>query len=326
MRVSALLMDRDLALRVGERELPAPDAGELLVEVAWAGICGSDLHVMRTGDWVAYWPATLGHEVAGRVAESRDPAFPVGTPVVLDSRIPEPAGDGTLRADRFSPGLQWLGEARPGGFAEAVVVPSVSARAVPESLDLADAVLTEPLAVARCALDLVRATPSRVLVIGHGPIGALSHVEARRRWPDARITVTEPDARRAGLARELGADAVGSLDDSPYDLVVDAAGHPESLAGAVRHAAHGGTVLLVALGHAPSGVTPAEIVERGLTLIGSVGFDDHHLDDAIAALHAAPARYRAIVTHRVPLPGLPAFLADPSTRRDAVKVLVGCGS
>lgn len=323
MRVTALLMDRDLAVRVGARDLPAPGPGELLVGVAWAGICGSDLHVLRTGDWVAYWPATLGHEVAGRVLESRDPRFPAGTPVVLDSRVPERGADGTLRADRLSPDLQWLGEAYPGGFAEALVVPSVSARAVPESLDLADAVLAEPLAVTRCALDQVRTSPARVLVLGHGPIGALCHVEARRRWPDARVAVTEPDPGRAALARELGADAPG---DGPYDLVIDGAGHAESLTDAVRHASPGGTVLLVALGNAPSGVTTAEIVERGLTLIGSVGFDDHHLDEAVAALAAAPARYRPIVSHRVPLTDLPAFLADPSAREDAIKVLVDCAA
>ena len=322
MRVAALLMDRDLAVTVGPRDLPAPGPGELLVGVAWAGICGSDLHVLRTGDWVAYWPATLGHEVAGRVLESGDPAFPAGTPVVLDSRVPERGADGTLRADRLSPDLQWLGEAYPGGFAEALVVPSVSARTVPAALDLADAVLAEPLAVTCCALDQVRITPASVLVLGHGPIGALSHIEARRRWPDARIAVAEPDPGRAALARELGAEAAG---DGPYDLVIDGAGHAESLSDAVRHAAPGGTVLLVALGQAPSGVTTAEIVERGLTLVGSVGFDDHHLDEAVAALAAGPAAYRPIVSHRVPLADLPGLLAGPA-RKDAVKVLVECGS
>lgn len=321
MRVTALLMDRDLALTVGARELPAPGAGEVLVGVAWAGVCGSDLHVLRTGDWVAYWPATLGHEVAGRVLESGDPAVPVGTPVVLDSRVPERGADGTLRADRLSPDLQWLGEAYPGGFAEGLVVPSVSVRTVPESLDLADAVLAEPLAVTRCALDQVRGTPASVLVLGHGPIGALSHIEARRRWPGARVAVAEPDPGRAALARELGADEPG---DGPYDLVIDGAGHAESLTDAVRHAAPGGTVLLVALGQAPSGITTAEIVERGLTLVGSVGFDDHHLDEAVAALAAGPGAYRPIVSHRVPLTGLPAFLSDPESRKDAVKILVEC--
>lgn len=326
MRTTALLLSRDLDLHAGARELPGPGPGELLVAVAWAGVCGSDLHVLATGDWVAYWPATLGHEVAGRVIESRAETFPVGTPVVLDSRIPEDTADGKLRADRLSPDLQWLGEARPGGFAHAVVVPAVSARAVPASLDLADAVLAEPLAVAMCALDQLPSLPESVLVLGHGPIGALVHAEARRRLPGVRVTVAEPNAARADLARDLGADQVAGtaaeLGDTTYDLVIDGAGYPDAFADAVARTARGGTVLLVALGHAASGIVPADLVERGLTVRGSVGFDDHHLDDAIAVLAAGPGAYRPLVTHRVPLAELPGLLADPAARSTAVKILM----
>ncbi len=69
VRTDALLLDQQLALSLGTRELPAPAPGEALVRVAWAGVCGSDLHVLETGAWVAYWPATLGHEVAGVVQD-----------------------------------------------------------------------------------------------------------------------------------------------------------------------------------------------------------------------------------------------------------------
>ena len=86
--VPAFLLERDLSMSVGTRELPDPGPDEALLEVEWAGLCGSDLHVMRTGDWVAEWPATLGHEIFGRVAQA--PAgsdLDVGAPVVADSRI-----------------------------------------------------------------------------------------------------------------------------------------------------------------------------------------------------------------------------------------------
>src|SRR5438034_383570 len=76
-------------LVVAERELPGPAPDEATIRVEWAGICGSDLHVMRTGAWVEQWPATLGHEVVGRV-EAAGPAVSVepGARVVLDSRLP----------------------------------------------------------------------------------------------------------------------------------------------------------------------------------------------------------------------------------------------
>src|SRR4051794_18152585 len=85
----AFLLERDLTMSVASRELPEPGADEALIRVEWAGLCGSDLHVMRTGAWVADWPATLGHEIYGRV-EQAPPGSPLtaGTAVVADSRIP----------------------------------------------------------------------------------------------------------------------------------------------------------------------------------------------------------------------------------------------
>src|SRR5258708_7980250 len=64
-RVASVLLDEDLTLRLGSRVLAAPVPGQALVRVEWAGVCGSDLHVLRPGAWASGWPATLGHEVAG---------------------------------------------------------------------------------------------------------------------------------------------------------------------------------------------------------------------------------------------------------------------
>ncbi|MCV7228112.1 zinc-dependent alcohol dehydrogenase [Mycolicibacterium komossense] len=326
VRTTALLLNEDLSLTVGTRELSDLTDGEVLIDVDYAGICGSDLHVLRTGDWVAYWPATLGHEVAGRVRESRHPGFAAGDRVVADSRIPCRVEDGRLRSDRLAEDLQWLGEARPGGYAGAMVAPGDSLYRVPAGLDTVDAVLAEPLAVVMCAIDQlpVRA-PEAVAVLGYGPIGALAHAELSRRWPQASVTVVEPNPRRADLARSQGAD-LGELDGAArYQVVIDAAGYPGSLEAAIAATAYGGSVLLIALGHAPVTVLPATIVEHSLHVIGSVGFDDRHIDEALAALAAEPRRYNAIVTHTVDLDRIPAFMAEGGMG-ESIKVLIRCAS
>ena len=324
MRATALMLQQDLSLSVGERVIPEPQTGEVVVDVDWAGICGSDLHVLRSGDWVAYWPATLGHEVAGRVRRSEHPRFRPGDLVVADSRIPTRAADGRLRADRLDADLQWLGEAQPGGFAQSMVIPGESLYAVPAGLDTVDAVLAEPLAVVMCAIDQVGAIdPASVLLLGYGPIGALAHAEIARRWPAAVCSVIEPNERRARLAREQGAQVLAAREERRFDLVVDAAGYPDSLIEAVHAAKFGGRVLLIAIGHAPSTVHPADIVERSLHVVGSVGFDDAHLERALAAIAADPGAFNPIVTHKVPLDEVPQFLAG-ERHRDAVKVLIGC--
>lgn len=323
MDATALLLSKELEFTVGTRAVREPAEGEVLVGVHWAGVCGSDLHVLKTGDWVAYWPATLGHEVAGEVLASGATELPVGTPVVLDSRVPRPGSDGKFRADRLDPDLEWLGEAYPGGYAEALVVPAVSVRAVPAGTDTGDAVLAEPLAVVMCALEQVRTAPTRVLVLGHGPIGALTHAEIGMRWPEAEITVVEPNPHRADMARSMAAaDVLPARDDQLFDLIVDAAGYPSSLPDAVGSTRHGGTIALIALPHQPTTIQTSDIVERSLAIVGSVGFDDRHLDEALDRIATTPERYRRIVTHRLEFDDVPAFLAEAVG--DAGKVLIRC--
>ena len=321
---TALLLGEDLALTVGTRELPVVGDRDVLIDVQWAGICGSDLHVLRSGDWVAYWPATLGHEVVGRVRTSRHPDLEPGDRVVADSRIPTQMVDGQWRSDRLAKDMQWLGEARPGGFAHAMVLPGDSVFRVPGHLDSVDAVLAEPLAVVMCAVDQVAVeAPAGVLVLGYGPIGALAHADMSRRWPQARFTVVEPNAQRAALAHVQGARVVTSVGDDVFEVVVDAAGYPGSLTAAVEAADHGAAVLLIALAHAPSTLLPSTIVERSLRIVGSVGFDDHHVTDALTALADDPGRFNPIVSHRLELAEVPAFLAAGGIR-EANKVLIRC--
>lgn len=323
-RTTALLLSEDLSLSVGTRELADLADGDVLIDVDYAGICGSDLHVLGTGDWVAYWPATLGHEVAGQVRQSRHPLFGAGDKVVADSRIPCRVIEGRMQADRLSEDLQWLGEARPGGYAGAMVIPGDSLYRVPAGLDAIDAVLAEPLAVVMCAIDqLAVQNPETVAILGYGPIGALAHADMSRRWPATEFTVVEPNIKRASLARAQGARVGDLAEGVRYAVVVDAAGYAGSLAAAIDAAVYGGSILLIALGHASATVMPATIVEHSLRVVGSVGFDDHHVDEALAALAAEPGRYNAIVTHTVDLAEIPTFISNGGMR-EAIKVLMRC--
>jgi threonine dehydrogenase-like Zn-dependent dehydrogenase len=357
----ALLLNRDLTLSLGTRQLLPPAAGEALVRVAWAGVCGSDLHVLRTGEWVAYWPATLGHEVVGVVDECPGAEIAPGTAVVVDSRLPCGGCAGCQKAPSLCHNMSWLGEARPGGFARHLVVPVTSLVPCPSPLEPAIAVLAEPLAVAMHAVSRLPHAPDDALLLGYGPIGALVHLELARRWPGLSVYVSEASEARCQLALALGArlvEAAGparqtgisttattttptattttatnsttttnstSTTTSPmlFSLVVDAAGYPGSLADACNRAANGGSVLLVALSFEGVDVVPAHLVERSLTVAGSVGFDDE-LDEALILLAADPDRYRPLVSEAVLLEEAAERLAAmaQATEPSAGKVLV----
>lgn len=328
LQTDALFLDRDLQLSVGTRALVAPNADEAVVRVACAGLCGSDLHVVRTGDWVedAEWPATLGHELCGSVERApADGSLQAGELVVADSRVP---CDGCAECLAGRPercrAIRFIGECRPGGFASRCVLPSRLLHRVPDGLAPETAVLAEPLAVAMHGLSRLAAEPQLVAILGHGPIGALLHLEMRRRFPGARVTVAEPSELRSALARALGASTVPSADhlaDDAFDTVIDAAGYAEAFTDALRVLAPRGQLLLVALGGAPTTLTPALLVESSATIVGANAFVSE-LPEAIALLAAEPARYEPVVTDAVLLSELPGVIRAQLDRPEAVKVVV----
>jgi threonine dehydrogenase-like Zn-dependent dehydrogenase len=310
------------------RELAPPAADEALLRVEYAGLCGSDLHVMRSGAWVAesQWPATLGHEISAIVEQApADGSLRVGQRVVSDSRVPcGTCVDCVAGVPDRCMAVQFVGECRPGGFAGLCVLPSSLLHPIPDGLAAETAVLAEPLAVAMHGLSRLALAPRRVAVLGHGPIGALVQIELRRRFPHAEVTVAEPAPLRAQLARALGAEVALAAADLPghrYDTVVDAAGYGTSLTDALSILAPRGQLLLVALGHQPVTLTPAEIVEAGTTIVGANAFIDE-LPAAIDALAAEPARYAPVVTDTISLDELPAVARAQLERPEAVKVIV----
>jgi len=323
---AAFLLERDLTMSVGSRDLSTPGPDEALIHVEWAGLCGSDLHVMRTGEWVVDWPATLGHEIYGRVEDAPPGSLlERGAPVVADSRIPcgscAACRDGRSNACAH---ITFVGEARPGGFASHCVLPVGLLHQVPETLDGASAVLAEPLAVALHALSHLRGEPTRAAVIGHGPIGALIHIELRRRFPACEVEVAEPTEQRSSLARSLGSSCAGSaaeLREGAFDVVVDAAGYRGSLGDALRLCAAEAQLVVVALSEQPVEVKPMQIVEQRLRITGSNAFRDE-LDTAIELLTHEAWRYEPIVTKAIDLDELPSTAQRQLERPDGVKVLV----
>src|SRR5262245_39760770 len=173
------------ALEIRDVPRPTPLPDEVVVQVAGASICGSDLHM---ADWhpMARWmktPVILGHEFAGTVTEvgSEVQGLRTGDAVAVESviwcgRCPQcRAGKTNVCVDRRLFGIH-----EPGGLAEAVAVPERLTHKVPESLPIEHAALAEPTTVALHAVLLQPPRPGdTVLVTGPGPVGLLAGRIAR---------------------------------------------------------------------------------------------------------------------------------------------------
>jgi len=328
----AVQLEGPRRLSVAAVPVREPQGDEVRVRVAYAGICGSDLHVLETGAYVPRFPVTPGHEVSGRV-EAVGPAvhdLAARTPVVLDSRVPCGACDGcTAGEPQRCRTIGFLGEVCDGGFAWSVVVPRRAVYPLPPGLPLRVAALAEPCAVAlhgvrRALQNVPRAATA--LIVGLGPLGALTGLALQRRG--LSVAGVETDARRrdtVARATALPIYAVPDLPHEQYDLVVDTAGFAGSLAGCLERARAGGTVLALALHRQPESLDANLVVERELTLLGAHVFRNE-IGEALALLAEDPATFGRLVTAVVPLDGVPgAFATLLAGGSGQIKVLVAPG-
>lgn len=184
-------------IRHERRPLPILSADSMLIRVARAGICGSDMHYYqegRVGNFVPQMPFVLGHEVSGVVVEAgKDVAdFTTGDRVVVEPAIPcgycAPCKQGRYNLCSH---MRMLGSASAmphmdGGFAEYVAVPSRSCWRLPESLSHQEGALVEPLAVGTHAVVRAgRIGAKSVLITGAGTIGQMVLAVCRAMEPDA---------------------------------------------------------------------------------------------------------------------------------------------
>ncbi|WP_375424942.1 L-idonate 5-dehydrogenase [uncultured Friedmanniella sp.] len=319
-------------LRIDDRPLVPPGPQDAVVEVAYGGICGSDLHYWThgaAGESILRAPMVLGHEVVGTVAQAAaDGSGPtVGTPVAVHPA--SPAADGVTRypPDRpnLSPGCTYLGSAARyphtnGAFARYSTLPSRMLRPLPAGLDLRTAAVVEPASVAWHAVSRAGEVAGRTaLVVGAGPIGALA-VAVLKRAGAAEIVAVDLHDHALRVAAELGAtrtlnareaDAVAAVQ---ADVVIESSGSHQGLGSAIRGAVRGGRLVMVGL--LPTGDQPVPMslaITRELELVGAFRFNDE-IDEVIAALADGSLAVGPVVTHEY---GLDDALDAFATARDA---------
>jgi L-idonate 5-dehydrogenase len=324
-------------LRVDEIEPAGPGAGEVAVDVAFGGICGSDLHYYhegRVGDFLVREPMVLGHEVAGRVAAAGDGADapPAGTPVAIHPATPCDACRECREGHRnVCAQTRYLGSAArlphvQGGFAQRIVIPAAQIRPLPPGLSLRVAALAEPLSV---ALNAVRRAGDvrgrRVLVTGAGPIGCLV-VAALRQAGAAEIIASDLVDEALALAVRLGATASVRAGDAggwpdAVDVAIEASGSPAGLADCVRTVRRAGRVVMLGmLPHGDVGFPASTVITREIELVGAFRFDAE-FDDALALL-ASGLDVEPVVTHVVPLAEARAAFDLAGDRTLASKILL----
>ena len=317
-------------LEVVEVPEPTLSAGEALLEVDAAGICGSDLHAF-SGETSRRQPGIImGHEVTGRVISIAGEAegFEAGETVTFNPVVgcgscgPCVRGTPNLCAARAIVGVH-----RHGAFAERVVVPTRNLRIAPG--DRTSGVLVEPLAVGMHAVSRAEVEPgARVLVVGAGMIG-LACVWAARA-AGAEVVVADVVTSRLEVGELLGATTVdvSKVDlsaalERPVERVVDAVGSARSLSSILGCVESGAIVSIVGLGEHQVALELAELVGHELELRGSYCYTDDEFARTAALVADGEVEVASFIGDEVKLADAPeafASLADGS--RTGVKILV----
>ncbi|MEJ6512713.1 MAG: alcohol dehydrogenase catalytic domain-containing protein [Acidimicrobiales bacterium] len=295
-------------------DVPEPTGDGVLVTVASAGICGSDLHLLSFS-----LPATFGHEFAGTLAD--------GTPVAVEPIDPchvcDACIDGNTQLCVRGPSMAF-GVGRDGGMAEKVLVPTSSIARLPVGVEASNGCLVEPLAVAVHGVRRGNIRGShRVAVIGGGTIGQTALVVAQQ--TGAKVDLSARHERQIEAATRLGA---GSLEGNGYDVVIEAAGTASALAEAADRCRPGGIIVL--LGSYWDGTVEMPGMAIGmkeLTLVPAVMYGrsgpSRDVDVAATILAQRPELSDIIVTHRFPLDAAAeAFAVAADRSAGAIKVVL----
>ena len=303
-----------------ERPVPTPDAGEVLLRVDAASICGTDHHLYAWDDWAAenlVPPRILGHEVAGTVVATGAEVSRVreGDLVGVESHLFDWTCAQCTRGDmHLCRNLRVIGVHVDGGFAEQVVIPEANA-IESNGLDPAIVALQEPMGNAVHAAFAEPIEGRTVLVTGCGPIG-LCAVGIARAAGAALVVATDTEAYRLELARTMGADLALDAADSAtngriveatggdgVEVVLEMSGAPAALDQALRAVTRGGRISLLGIFGEPPQVDLSELViQKGVRLHGIYGrriYDTWERTQALlrsGALDVSP-----IITHRLDL-------------------------
>jgi (R,R)-butanediol dehydrogenase/meso-butanediol dehydrogenase/diacetyl reductase len=312
------------------RDVPEPvlEPGQLLLDVAACGVCGSDLKM------AGLMPAgtILGHELVGEVLAAADDVasdWPVGTLVAAmpaggcgecrDCADDDPARCGSAR-------LMGVGSA-PGAFAERVAVTAAESVALPPGTSPSVGALVEPMAV---GLHLANAVDlqagQRVLILGGGSVGLSVLLWARFRGA-AHVTVSDPSAPRREGALSLGADAAVDPADgvgvgSGYDVVVECVGATGMVAAALGALRPRGKAVIGGVCLEEDSFWPVAAVTTDVTLAFASYYTRSEFAEAAARLASGEIDVSGLVTGQISLDELPAMLEElkgPTAHR---KVLV----
>lgn len=301
--MKALVYEGPREMNIREVEQPTAGSGEVLIEVVYSGICGSELSGFLGQSSLRKPPCVFGHEFAGKIVEIGPDVSPELGLAAGDRVTANPLVTcGTCRycragQEQLCTSRQLLGAALPGSNARYVKVPARSIFPLPETLSYEQATLAEPIAYAVHVANLADIQAEhRIAIHGMGPIG-LFVLQVSRHRGARQVLVVDTNDERLAIAEALGAgevlnptqvDAVQLIrehtDGLGADIVVDAVGSSVTRANAVLSARMGGTVVWSGLHSAETSLPINDMIRQEIRTLGAFAYSAREFGQALDLL------------------------------------------
>ncbi len=323
-------------IEIVSEEAPPVPLGSVRIAVAYAGICGTDLHIYHGSmDARVTLPAVIGHEMSGTISAVADDVdqWHVGdlvTVMPLD-------WDGTCPAclaghHHICQNLDFIGIDSPGALQQEWVVPASVLVPVPVGVALEHAALVEPVAVA--VHDVRRSelvAGDHAVVIGAGPIGVLIATVATA--VGAQVVVLEIDSARRDAAEQLGLQTIdpSAVDQTQWveawtggagaDVVFEVSGAASAVLGATALAKVRGTLVVVAIHPVPRPIDLQRVFWRELRILGARVYEREDFEKAVLLVADGTIPADELITSIVPLDQVAAAFETLDSGK-AMKILV----
>lgn len=268
---------------------PEPSAGEVLVRVETASICGTDLHIYSWDRWAQsriHPPLIFGHEFCGRIAQLGPEVRGLAEGDFVSAEMHIACGycfQCRIGEAHICPQVRILGVDGPGCFAEYVVIPAGNIWKIAAGIPAEYAAILDPLGNAVHAALASPLAGRSVAVVGCGPIGLMA-ISICRAAGASPIFAIEPHPERRRLAQSMGANAVyesvqaaeteilASTPGQGVDVGLEFSGNPDGIRGTLRLTRRGGRVSLLGIPGRPLELDLArDVIFKGLTLLGING-------------------------------------------------------
>jgi (R,R)-butanediol dehydrogenase/meso-butanediol dehydrogenase/diacetyl reductase len=336
MRAAYYQGNRTFTVEKSRPQPPGPD--EVRLQVAYCGICGTDLHIYHGSmDRRVRIPQVIGHEASATVADvgRNVRGFVAGEKVVvrpLDNRAETPADRGFSHICR---GLKFIGIDSPGAFQSSWTVPAFTLHKVPSQIDLQMAALVEPLAVGCHDVRIGDIQKGEfVVVLGGGPIGILVALVARA--AGAAVLLSEINGFRREFARSL---ALETVDPSTVDLaglceertsgrgadaVFEVSGSKAAALEMTKLPGIRGRLIMVAVHPQPVEISLFQFFWKELQLRGARVYEPEDYEKAIELISGRVLPLDTFITRVEPLERLGEAFGELDGTPEAMKVMINC--